>query len=113
MEFPKNQAFENGRGGFLSRNRNYFLNSKMLSLDPVLVSYKNLLFSRQVILVKKSCLIVAENVKCRNSSYIIKTRSCSNAKNRPGLLARFAKTESVAQTRKTKEFEKKWRLPLV
>ena len=71
MEFSKILTFENG-WGLLSRNRNFFPNSKMLSLDSVLLSCKNLLLSRQVVLVKKSCLIVAENVKCRDSWFKIK-----------------------------------------
>ena len=78
---PKNPSVWKWVGGFLSRNRNLFPNSKMLSLDSVLISCKNLLLSRQVVLVKKSCLIVVENAKCRNSWFKIKEshRFFSNA----------------------------------
>ena len=54
-------------GPFFPGPRKLFPNPKRVALDFVSVACKHLLTSRQVFLMKKFCLNVAENVKCRNS----------------------------------------------
>ena len=84
-----------------------FPNPKRVSLDFLLVACKNLLPSRQVFLVKKFCLNVAENVKCRNSWFKVTRKSCSNVKIDKNCLLVVTKTESVGQTQKLKILKKK------